>query len=122
MVSLPVLQIPKPLYGEPCNGCGVCCESELCPAAKDIFGYDTKGPCPKLVWTDGRFQCGMVLDAKTDAERQYVLQAIGSIGMCDSVLNKADRIAARDHAKSLMLSGDHRKMIEGIELARILLH
>lgn len=50
----------KPRYGDPCNGCGWCCQQELCPVGKQVFG-DIPGPCPALVPAVNRYWCGFVL-------------------------------------------------------------
>lgn len=53
-------QIPlKPAFGTPCNGCGVCCEIEVCGLGVEVFG-EILGPCPAIVKRDGRFWCGVV--------------------------------------------------------------
>lgn len=51
----------KPAEGQPCNGCGVCCALETCPAARLRF-LRIKGPCPALEWavTDKRYVCGLL--------------------------------------------------------------
>lgn len=51
----------KPAEGQPCNGCGVCCALETCPAARLRFMQAT-GPCPALEWSDeaGRYHCGLL--------------------------------------------------------------
>jgi hypothetical protein len=53
---------PKPDEGEACNGCGVCCAIETCPAARLRF-LQKEGPCPALEWsvTDNRYFCGLLL-------------------------------------------------------------
>jgi hypothetical protein len=52
----------KPAEGLPCNGCGVCCALETCPAARLRFLQKT-GPCPALEWSagSGRYQCGLLV-------------------------------------------------------------
>ena len=35
----------KPALAAPCNGCGVCCAAE---------------PCPALEWHDDRYRCGLL--------------------------------------------------------------
>lgn len=52
--------LDKPKRGEPCNGCGWCCQQELCPVGKQVFG-DIPGPCPALVPAANRYWCGFVL-------------------------------------------------------------
>jgi hypothetical protein len=49
----------KPPPGAPCNGCGVCCAAETCPAARLLF-LRRHGPCPALAWQDGRYRCGLL--------------------------------------------------------------
>ena len=56
--------LTKPAYGEPCNGCGVCCQYETCPLARLRY-WQVKGPCPALAWSaeQGRYLCGMLVRA-----------------------------------------------------------
>jgi len=51
----------KPAEGLPCNGCGVCCALETCPAARLRFRQKA-GPCPALEWAAGqnRYHCGLL--------------------------------------------------------------
>lgn len=51
----------KPAEGAPCNGCGVCCLAEPCPAGVLITGTRS-GPCRLLRWdeADRRYRCGLV--------------------------------------------------------------
>jgi hypothetical protein len=51
--------IEKPAYGSACNGCGKCCQNELCPLGAAVFRHE-RGPCPALETADGRFFCGLV--------------------------------------------------------------
>jgi hypothetical protein len=48
----------KPAEGQPCNGCGMCCAAQPCLIAQEFIGA-TEGPCPAMVFEDGRFWCGM---------------------------------------------------------------
>lgn len=50
---------PKPKYGQPCNGCGYCCNTEPCGLAREYLGCHT-GACVALEVTDGRSGCGLV--------------------------------------------------------------
>lgn len=54
----------KPAEGLPCNGCGVCCALETCPAARVRF-MRANGPCPALEWSeaDARYYCGLLTNA-----------------------------------------------------------
>ncbi|MCG2576566.1 hypothetical protein LZ012_06100 [Dechloromonas sp. XY25] len=51
----------KPAVGAACNGCGVCCALETCPAARLRF-LQARGPCPALEWSpdDGCYRCGLL--------------------------------------------------------------
>ena len=53
----------KPPYGDPCNGCGFCCQLETCPLARLRY-WRIAGPCPALVWNKNRYECGMLMRAK----------------------------------------------------------
>jgi len=52
----------KPPEGQTCNGCGVCCALETCPAARVRF-LQSAGPCPALEWSDeqSRYLCGLLV-------------------------------------------------------------
>lgn len=60
MTELPYLV--KPLHGQPCNGCGYCCQQEVCELALLVDGSLT-APCSYLVYADGRTYCGLVQHA-----------------------------------------------------------
>lgn len=52
----------KPAWGQPCNGCGVCCLARPCPVGI-VLNLRVKGPCRMLRW-DGeqaRYLCGALL-------------------------------------------------------------
>ena len=51
---------PKPAFGAPCNGCGVCCAHEPCPVAL-VFLWQRRGSCKALEWNEEtqRYRCGM---------------------------------------------------------------
>ncbi|MBQ1761303.1 MAG: hypothetical protein IIZ92_00190 [Aquincola sp.] len=51
----------KPLPGQPCNGCGVCCAAEPCPAGMLVSRRRT-GRCRALRWAGERYRCGLVTD------------------------------------------------------------
>jgi hypothetical protein len=52
----------KPLLGEACNGCGICCATEPCPVSM-IALLQFKGACRALLWQEAeqRYVCGMVV-------------------------------------------------------------
>ena len=51
----------KPAPGQPCNGCGVCCAIEPCPAGIAV-SRRRRGACAALTWVEGeaRYRCGLV--------------------------------------------------------------
>lgn len=50
--------LDKPAFGEPCNGCGLCCISEVCSLGVAL-GDDRN--CKALISKpDGSFSCGLV--------------------------------------------------------------
>jgi hypothetical protein len=53
----------KPAEGASCNGCGLCCAAEPCPAGVLVSGRRT-GACKALQWSDAerRYLCGLVAD------------------------------------------------------------
>lgn len=50
---------PKPAFGAPCNGCGVCCLAEPCPLGM-LLSRRRRGACVALRWSDAaaRYECG----------------------------------------------------------------
>ena len=52
---------PKPAWGEPCNGCGVCCLAEPCPIGI-LVSARRCGACRALAWDDPaqRYVCGVL--------------------------------------------------------------
>ena len=69
----------KPAEGQPCNGCGVCCALETCPAARLRF-LQKAGPCPALEWSvvETRYHCGLLtrLESATLAEKSMAQKLI----------------------------------------------
>jgi hypothetical protein len=54
----------KPDFGAPCNGCGLCCLAEPCPAGV-IVSRRREGACAALQWDDRArvYRCGLVRGA-----------------------------------------------------------
>jgi hypothetical protein len=53
----------KPAVGDACNGCGVCCLSEPCPAGM-LVSRRRHGPCVALTWdaTQQLYRCGVITE------------------------------------------------------------
>lgn len=53
--------LPKPLYRDPCNGCGLCCIMGQCPLSSRFFG--PRDLCPALEAVEGgAYTCGLIRD------------------------------------------------------------
>lgn len=54
---------PKPAFGDPCNGCGVCCLAEPCPLGI-LISRRRRGACSALRWDAGArlYRCGALSD------------------------------------------------------------
>jgi hypothetical protein len=81
MAAHPEFHLPfraKPVYGSPCNGCGLCCALELCTVAAFKHPAD-KPPCRYLVYQENRSVCALV---KTEIENNMepLLQKLLGIG------------------------------------------
>lgn len=51
--------LAKPAFGNPCNGCGMCCQKEACYLSRTFLKSDV-APCIALESEDGRYWCGLV--------------------------------------------------------------
>lgn len=73
-MSLPA----KPLFGEACNGCGICCALQLCPAGEIMFP-GAQAPCPALKLTpDGsRTYCELVAMEAASGRPRLLAIALG---------------------------------------------
>ena len=72
----------KPAWGEPCNGCGVCCLSEPCPAGVWV-SRRRHGACTAVQWDGHRYRCGLV-DAARPWLRTFMRRWIAAGRGCDS--------------------------------------
>lgn len=101
----------KPLYGQPCNGCGLCCLMEQCPISVEVFG--PSAVCPALESLPaGGFTCGLIarprhyLEAKTPELADLMGETFGvMLGAgtgCDGVLSDADRAIADAEGPELL--------------------
>lgn len=94
-------RLEKPLIGEPCNGCGICCHIQLCNTGAFLlkktktFGQKIiKGKCPALVSNEnGSFSCGLIISPKKFIRSKYstevisrtVRQLVGAGSGCDDM-------------------------------------
>lgn len=82
---------PKPLYGSPCNRCGLCCLREQCPLSLLFYGR-VAGVCPSLKADGiGGYYCAMVTAAAlTEDERLVARRCIGEGTGCDALFTHED--------------------------------
>jgi len=67
--------------GEPCSGCGFCCQAEACLVSERLGHYEA--PCVFLEWDGGRYRCGVLLQAKGES-RRYLIETM-AVGLgCDT--------------------------------------
>ena len=77
----------KPAMGDACNGCGVCCLAEPCPAGM-LVSMKQSGACRALRWDAParRYRCGLMQDGAGGATPWSWLarRLIASGAGCDS--------------------------------------
>ena len=54
-----ILSVQKPPEGDPCNGCGMCCQEEACFLSRDFLNSEA-APCIALEFDGRRYLCGLV--------------------------------------------------------------
>jgi hypothetical protein len=75
--------LDKPGKMLPCNGCGLCCQEEVCDVGQEIFAnpdkgiWLDKGPCPGLVIRKGLYRCGLVLMEASVPIEKKLAEALG---------------------------------------------
>jgi hypothetical protein len=71
-ITIQALAPAKPGWGEPCNGCGICCLVEPCPVGM-VLSVRRQGACDALHWDvqQSRYRCGALV--RPAAVLQHVL-------------------------------------------------
>lgn len=61
LIEIHVAAPPKPAWGQPCNGCGLCCLAEPCPLGM-LVSRRRRGACRALRWSEGEgcYRCGLL--------------------------------------------------------------
>ena len=52
--------LPKPAFGDPCNGCGICCMITQCAVSVAMFGEQDL--CPALQDAGKSLACGLMIN------------------------------------------------------------
>lgn len=77
----------KPALGAGCNGCGVCCLAEPCPAGM-LVSLRRRGACRALRWSDEErcYRCGLMQDmsGRRTPWARWVQRLIAAGAGCDS--------------------------------------
>lgn len=65
IIHIQPLAPSKPVLGQPCNGCGVCCLHEPCPLGILLSGH-RRGACAALRWDEHRaqYRCGAMVQPR----------------------------------------------------------
>lgn len=73
-------QLIKPEFGQPCNGCGYCCQEQAC-LLSEYYLDSNEAPCVALVKDGGQFRCGLVVSPDkflTDVKPAMPIESFGS--------------------------------------------
>ena len=80
----------KPPHGAPCNGCGLCCMTSLCPLASHHFKRGgLEAPCPALERTPAGYTCGLIANPMTYARAIALEHGVEATSAAAAVLNGA---------------------------------
>jgi hypothetical protein len=94
-------EIAKPPHGAPCNGCGQCCQSQLCRLGQFVF-IRLAGPHPALEQDGERFRCGLVVNPRRYAEHLPIGRAATDTALSEA----ASVLIAVDFACDARLEGE----------------
>lgn len=91
------LDVVEGLRAAPCIGSGYCCSKALCHVGLAVHG-DRPGPCPSLVFRDGRHWCGVILEAEREDPKSAaeIKTGLGVGRGCCSPLNSWRREPLKD--------------------------
>lgn len=77
------------LYIDLCVGCGYCCKKAACVLGTFHHGAP-HAPCRSLVFRDGRYWCGLVLEAD-EVRAEFIKKEMYMGAGCSSTLFNTDR-------------------------------
>lgn len=127
--------LEKPPIGDPCNGCGLCCQIQVCGMGSfllglvDTYGERAPGPCPALVQDRDKLVCGVMRrpkdyvtsDKSVTALREAVSLLIGAGAGCDD--DGGDHSAAADRAIAAVAQSYVRRVsIPALHRAAMIVH
>lgn len=79
--------LAKPPHGAPCNSCGLCCISALCPIAEAHFGA-RPAPCPAIMpQANGTVLCGLMADPARFAPDKVMKYGAAAVSSSVKLLN-----------------------------------
>ena len=83
----------KPLYGDPCNGCGLCCMAQLCPVATIALKLrPSELPCPALIGgPDDTWRCGVMVEPRKWLPVRVAIYGAGVVADAAAFINGAGR-------------------------------
>lgn len=117
--------LAKPPYGAPCNGCGQCCEDQLCPLGQIVFRMQ-RGPCPALRYVDMRSSCGLVDEPRSYARTRSAMNGSDAMSVAAKILigvgHGCDALADGEkddpEARARMIASCHARPDEERQKAR----
>ena len=130
------VRLEKPAIGDPCNGCGLCCQMQVCSTGSyvlglvDNYGDRARGPCPALLPKGDGFTCGLVARPKDYVDsprgvtvlRNAAMLLIGAGIGCDEAGDEPDETALPklDRLQETFLGRHSRREIDAAVRALIL--
>jgi hypothetical protein len=99
----------------PCLGCGYCCTVATCAFGAERFGPHG-GPCPALTYRDGRYWCGVILEADEVQRPHYERVLHIGAGCCSSLNSYRRKLACKSTHPGDWVRELHRR--EGDALRR----
>lgn len=100
----------KPLYTNPCNNCGLCCLSQLCPVGEQAFPGQS-APCPALVIMPGKAVCGLVVAEAAAKLEPLIAKSLGvgcGCSMPDSITTEEQIEAFDRHSRDMVYGQNSR--------------
>jgi len=91
---------PADLPVRPCIGCGYCCKKAACSAAWALNRTNDKNECLELVYKDGRYWCGLVLNPPDHDADWWKNQLHVGAGCCCGLNSDRARLLEKNNEAS----------------------